>query len=68
VSDESAQTLPALSVWQPYATLIDVKAKHLETRHWPAPAASADAPSLWLTTFEAWLRGWSVVSVGGAGR
>lgn len=29
----------ALSVWQPYASLLAVGAKHVETRHWPvAPA------------------------------
>jgi hypothetical protein len=31
------KTIPAISLWQPYATLIDVGAKRFETRHWPAP-------------------------------
>lgn len=30
-------TIPAISLWQPYASLIAVCAKRFETRHWPAP-------------------------------
>ena len=34
----SELVLPCISLWQPYATLIEVKAKPFETRHWPAPS------------------------------
>jgi hypothetical protein len=29
----------ALPLWQPWASLVEVGAKRIETRHWPAPAA-----------------------------
>lgn len=28
----------AISIWQPYASLVAVGAKRVETRHWPAPS------------------------------
>lgn len=31
--------MKALSLWQPWASLIAVGAKQIETRHWPAPRA-----------------------------
>lgn len=32
-----SERMPALSLWQPWATLIAVGAKRIETRHWAAP-------------------------------
>jgi hypothetical protein len=29
--------MKALSLWQPWATLVAIGAKRIETRHWPAP-------------------------------
>ena len=40
MTDSSEQTtgrMPAISLWQPYASLIAVGAKPYETRHWCAP-------------------------------
>ena len=33
----SAQTVPAISLWQPWASLVAIGAKQIETRHWSAP-------------------------------
>lgn len=32
--DGVATTIPALSLWQPWASLVAVRAKQIETRHW----------------------------------
>ena len=33
----SAPTVPALPLWQPWATLVAIEAKRVETRHWRCP-------------------------------
>lgn len=30
--------MKAISLWQPWASLVAIKAKTIETRHWPAPS------------------------------
>lgn len=42
----STVTLPALSLWQPWASLWASGIKPLETRHFPAPAALLAAPMI----------------------
>ncbi len=33
-----SDTIKAISLWQPWASLVALGAKRIETRHWPAPA------------------------------
>ena len=33
----AGDTVPALPLWQPWASLVALGAKRVETRHWPCP-------------------------------